>query len=212
MRMRRLLPAALAVSVLCGLPGCGGSKDDRPAAGGGAGPTSWEAPKDLLKALHDALAAGDSARVASLYDASDPAAATKKRFWAALGESIGVGRRVQAAYTQKFGQAAWESDDNPARGGARFSNFVSILANELAGARVDEEDGAARVGVDKLIFKVVRKEGRFVAFREETFGNGDVDVRMAEDDLAEAKRILAAVEAASDPADSKRRVEEIRAH
>jgi hypothetical protein len=221
MRSRRLLLSSFAIVVLGGVSGCGDSKGDRPAPASPATPTStptpaaaptqWTDPKDLLKALRAALMAGETARVVGLYDASDPDAAVKKRFWGALAESFPIEGRIQTAYVKKFGQAAWDADANSAKWGTGgdFGLISSFL--QLNDARVDEEDGTARVGIDKFVFRVVRRDGKCVAFREETFGRNDDEVRIVVDDIARAKKILAAVDTSSDAATFEKRFAAIRA-
>jgi hypothetical protein len=217
MRCRPVLLSAVAISAACSVTGCGDSRDDRPSSGspsslaGSEAPTSWKDPKDLLKALRSALEVGDSARVLALYDASDPAAAVKKRFWAALSEVSAAESRIRAAYTKKFGQPAWDADDNPVKWGTGGDFGLASSFERLAETRVDEENGMARVGVEKFIFQVVRRDGRCVAFREETFGGNDHEVKMVSDGVAKAKKVLAAVDAATDAADFRKRYEAIRA-
>jgi len=221
MRAHHPLVTTLSIVVLGGVSGCGDSKVERPAPTTPAVPTSttppaaavpasWNDPKDLLRALKGALEAGDTARVLALYDDSDPAVAVKKRFWAALAEAFPAEGRVRAAYTKKFGQAGWDADDNPLRWGTGSDVGLASSFERLGEAFVDEENGTARVGIDKFVFRVSRRDGRCVAFREDTFGGNDDEVRVVVEGTARAKKILSAVDTSADVATFKKRFEEIR--
>lgn len=204
MRSQRLLRPAVALVVVCGVWGCGNSKDDgakggtpaSPAAGAAA--TSWIDPKDVLRALRVALEAGDSSRVVALYDGSDPGADMKRKFWAALSEGYAIEYRIRTTYARKFGRAASEADSNPVRNGLGVDLTLGFSFAKLDEARVDEEEGMARVALDKFVFRVARRDGRWAAFREETWGFSENELTMVTNGLPKAKEVLAALEASDD--------------
>lgn len=213
----RARTTSVAILTLVALAGCGDSKGERssPAAPtapppAAAAPTSWKDPKDLLRAVQRALEAGDAARVIALYDATAPAASLKKRYWAALAEVFPVEAQARAAFTKKFGQAAWDSDDNPLRWGTGSDFGLSFTLARLGEAPVDEEDGVARIGIDKWVFHVSRRDGACVAFREDTFGGNEGEVRVATEGAARARKVIAALDAAPDLATFRQRFEELR--
>lgn len=210
MTIRRVRGAALAWLFAATFVGCGRSGPDSGASRGTAA-VAWDDPMELVQALRAALEAGDGARVVALYDDSDPAAAVKRRFWTAMADEVAAHASLRTAYVAKFGAAAWEADENPAKWGTGGDFGLAYVLSRLTAAQVDEEGGTARVGAEKFVFRIVRRNGKYVAFREETFGGNDGEVNVAVEGLTKARRAIALVAQANTPADFAARFEALRA-
>lgn len=210
MTIRRVRGAALVGVLAATFVGCGRSGPDTDASRATAA-VAWDDPMELVQALRAALEAGDGARVVALYDDSDPAAAVKRRFWAAMADEVAAHASLRTAYVAKFGATAWEADENPAKWGTGGDFGLAYVLSRLTAAQVDEEGGTARVGAEKFVFRIVRRNGKYAAFREETFGGNDGEVNVAVEGLAKARRAIALVAQANTPADFAARFEALRA-
>lgn len=210
MTFRRVRGAALVWVVAATFVGCGRSSPDASGSGATAA-VAWDDPMELVQALRAALEAGDGARVVALYDDTDPAAAVKRRFWAAMADEVAAYATLRTAYVAKFGAAAWDADENPAKWGTGGDFGLAYVLSRLTAAQVDEEAGTARVGAEKFVFRIVRRGGKYAAFREETFGGNDGEVKVAIEGVAKARRAIALVAAAKDAADFAARFEALRA-
>ncbi|MFO0932057.1 MAG: hypothetical protein U1E39_05045 [Planctomycetota bacterium] len=210
MTFRRVRGAALVWVVAATFVGCGRSSPDAGASRATAA-VAWDDPMELLQALRAALEVGDGARVVALYDDTDPAVAVKRRFWAAMADEVAALARLRTAYVSKFGAAAWDADENPAKWGTGGDFGLAYVLSRLPAAQVDEEGGTARVGAEKFVFRIVRRGGKYAAFREETFGGNDGEVKMVADGVAKARRAAALVAEANTPADFAARFEALRA-
>ncbi len=167
---------------------------------------------ELLQALRAALEAGDGARVVALYDDTDPAAAVKRRFWAAMADEVAAYATLRTAYVAKFGAAAWDADENPAKWGTGGDFGLAYVLSRLTAAQVDEEGAGRPASAPRSSCSgSFRRGGKYAAFREETFGGNDGEVKMVADGVAKARRAAALVAEANTPADFAARFEALRA-
>jgi hypothetical protein len=166
---------AAALCIVVSFSACGGSKQgEAPPSPSAPASAGFDSPRALLQALSAAVNSGDESTVRALYDPSAPDAAKRIAWWSALARACATWEEARKAYVAKFGQAAWDAPENRAAWAweTRDEALSHAVGADWPAANLIEVKGdEAQIPALKFKFTVLRSDGAWRHFREETLGN-----------------------------------------